>query len=433
MIRYFLVSFLLVSISLAKEYPTIYTQLANPLYDSIKPLSKLSNIADLNKSCSSYTLHVENILAFGRGVDSSDKKAVKEYLSKLRNLQKEYEYTLHVINKNISISIDEDNYKKFLKLTDCDIDGLLKSRVLLDKAIKYYTKNRSKKKSKYFEEKISFTKLLKLYQEEIYNQSIADTFSSTTTTKKSKKVYLEAKEMKGYIAIYIYNNKPFSITMSIDAKYKELDYDRDRKKSIVLKSKSKLEYIRLYTKNRAYSYSISFRWIIGSVDAVHDDRYLYQFPYKKGTKYRVSQGFNGKVTHFGRSKYAVDFAMDIGTDICAARDGKIVRIKSNSNKNGIGRAFSKYANYINIEHDDGTIAMYYHLKKDGVAVKVGERVKRGQLIGYSGNTGYSSGPHLHFGVFKASTAKRTQTLAIKFTSLKGTVDNPKVGRYYEAK
>lgn len=50
-------------------------------------------------------------------------------------------------------------------------------------------------------------------------------------------------------------------------------------------------------------------------------------------------------------------------------------------------------------HNDGTFADYAHLKLNGSAVKEGDSVKKGQLIGYSGDTGFSSGPHLHFSVF----------------------------------
>ena len=60
-----------------------------------------------------------------------------------------------------------------------------------------------------------------------------------------------------------------------------------------------------------------------------------------------------------------------------------------------------YGNYIAIEHPDGKVTIYGHLSS--VAVGVGQTVVQGQVIGYSGSTGNSSGPHLHFEVRLGST------------------------------
>jgi len=433
MIKTLLFLLLLFSSLVGKEYPEIYSQLGTPLYKSLKPLLKLSAFEGLNGTCSHYISQVNEVRSFGTGLDISNKAKTKEYLLRLRELQKEYDKTLYHINIQIDAAIDKDNYKRFLTLVECDVDGILKSRIALNRSIKYYKQNRAKKKSSYFEEKINYIKLLQEHEEQVYNESKSDSFDSSKTSTGNKKVFLEAKNSKDSIKIYLHNKNFYTITMSLDAEYKGLKYDKSIAKEIVVKAKSTLEYIELHKSYDAYSYSVGYRWIIGSVDAVHDDTYLYSLPYKKGTSHRVSQGFDGKTTHFGRSKYAVDFSMKIGTEIYAARDGVVVRVKSNSDKRGVGRKFSKYANYINIEHSDGTIAMYYHLKKGGVAVKVGQSVKRGELIGYSGNTGYSTGPHLHFGVFKASSASRTQTVPIKFITLNGEVDDPKRGVFYKAK
>jgi murein DD-endopeptidase MepM/ murein hydrolase activator NlpD len=54
------------------------------------------------------------------------------------------------------------------------------------------------------------------------------------------------------------------------------------------------------------------------------------------------------------------------------------------------------ANIIRILHNDGTMALYAHLKPEGVLVRVGQRVRKADVIGLSGNTGFSAGPHLHF-------------------------------------
>jgi len=56
------------------------------------------------------------------------------------------------------------------------------------------------------------------------------------------------------------------------------------------------------------------------------------------------------------------------------------------------------ANIIRIVHDDGTLSLYAHLNWNSIRVKPGDRVKAGQYIADSGNTGFTSGPHLHFSV-----------------------------------
>lgn len=86
----------------------------------------------------------------------------------------------------------------------------------------------------------------------------------------------------------------------------------------------------------------------------------------------------------------VDFACPQGTEVYAARDGKVLEAK-----NGVTWGGS-YGNAIIIDHGNGKRAIYAHLSK--INVKAGQKVTEGQLIGLSGNTGNSSGPHLHFEV-----------------------------------
>ena len=100
---------------------------------------------------------------------------------------------------------------------------------------------------------------------------------------------------------------------------------------------------------------------------------------------------------------------------------------------GYSKAFAKYGNFVTIEHDDATLGTYYHLKKFGAYVKVGDIVKRGELIGYSGNTGYSSGPHLHFEVYKITDKRTIQSIPVKFLTYNGIMIKPKKGTSYKAK
>ena len=79
----------------------------------------------------------------------------------------------------------------------------------------------------------------------------------------------------------------------------------------------------------------------------------------------------------------------------------MIDTKDDGNQGGPSTHFAKHANYVVILHSDGTTGEYYHLKYKGVAVSRGQSVQQGQLIGYSGNTGFSSLPHLHFGIYVA--------------------------------
>ncbi|WP_435415807.1 M23 family metallopeptidase [Polaribacter aestuariivivens] len=135
----------------------------------------------------------------------------------------------------------------------------------------------------------------------------------------------------------------------------------------------------------------------------YDTLYNYALPFSKRKRYKVLQGQNTNFTHRGAlSKYAIDFKMNIGQTVCAMREGVVIKVKKDFNKGGRSKKYRDFANLIIIFHEDGTFAQYVHLKKNGALVKKGDFVKRGQPIGYSGNTGMSTEPHLHFAVYKPS-------------------------------
>jgi len=104
-------------------------------------------------------------------------------------------------------------------------------------------------------------------------------------------------------------------------------------------------------------------------------------------------------THATRdSRYAVDFTMPEGTRVLAAREGVVVEAEWHRTAGADRGALREWGNVVRVRHEDGTIAIYGHLQHAGVAVEVGEGVWEGRGLGYSGSTGYSSAPHLHFGV-----------------------------------
>jgi murein DD-endopeptidase MepM/ murein hydrolase activator NlpD len=127
------------------------------------------------------------------------------------------------------------------------------------------------------------------------------------------------------------------------------------------------------------------------------------------------------------SRYAIDIAMPIGTDIHAARAGIVFEVASSSFRGGAdAERYAESANIIRILHDDGTHALYAHLNRNGIRVRPGDQVERGDYIAESGNTGFSSGPHLHFAVMQ-NFGQRIESIPIVFEGPSGTAVTPSVG------
>jgi len=123
----------------------------------------------------------------------------------------------------------------------------------------------------------------------------------------------------------------------------------------------------------------------------------YVLPYERGRSFVVGGGNCSDGTHlqYDPDQYAYDLLMPIGTPVVAARDGVVIRVEERfPDSTRIGAQ----ANYIDVRHADGTIADYFHLTTNGSLVEIGDLVKQGQIIGLSGDSGNSAGPHLHFEV-----------------------------------
>lgn len=183
-------------------------------------------------------------------------------------------------------------------------------------------------------------------------------------------------------------------------------------------------------EDSSWSYTYYATW--GNLTVQHDDSYTYALPYPAGRVFPVSQGFHGKYSHTGGDCYSIDFKMPVGTPVHAARDGVVVGIKDDSETGGSEKKYEWDANYILIRHSDGTLGHYVHLKKSGCRVKLGQSVKAGEWIGLSGNTGHSTGPHLHFAVFKAQSGKQRETVPIKYRTTQMLAEVLSEGRSYKA-
>lgn len=134
----------------------------------------------------------------------------------------------------------------------------------------------------------------------------------------------------------------------------------------------------------------------GQKNTGQDSSFIYSLPFEKGKKVFLVQGYESMFSHKGNK--ALDFKVKTGTKVCAARGGIVIGARSDSEKRGLKQENLADGNYIFIQHEDGSVAQYWHFKKASVLVQAGDTVTNGQLIGYSGNTGYSAFPHLHFEV-----------------------------------
>ncbi len=198
---------------------------------------------------------------------------------------------------------------------------------------------------------------------------------------------------------------------------------------------TKFELFTLTKANQSlgYSYRLTIKTLYSKPQSDYASTHTYLLPFEHGKKYKLSQGFNGKSTHSGANTFAIDFEMDTGTAIHAARGGTVFYIKEDSNVGGFSSRYSDHTNLIKIMHDDGSVGNYAHLMYNGAIVDIGDTVAAGALIGFSGNTGVSSGPHLHFDV----RIPRTDTFEMystPFTILThtGETATPEEGIYYYA-
>jgi murein DD-endopeptidase MepM/ murein hydrolase activator NlpD len=172
------------------------------------------------------------------------------------------------------------------------------------------------------------------------------------------------------------------------------------------------------------SFEFEFEYLLGSPDAVHEPAEPYRLPYALASGFTVSQAYPDTITHTDpASQHAVDFAMPIGTGVYAARDGVVVEVASDFYEAGLDPdQHGPRANIVRILHSDGTMSLYGHLNWNSIRVVPGQRVRRGEHLADSGNTGFSSGPHLHFVVQRNAGGRLVSTPIVFAVAGGGVID-----------
>lgn len=205
---------------------------------------------------------------------------------------------------------------------------------------------------------------------------------------------------------------PVTVRFTVEGKNVTADVSFPHLEVLAAGEEKKVFTIRPENVMEAWSYRFAYQVMQGNYEATHNDNYAYALPYASGEAFPVVQGYNGTFSHQGA--YAIDWAMPEGTPVHAARGGRVIAVQDDMAGNGLDENFKHRANYILVLHDDGTMASYVHLQRGGALVEPGDSVWRGQVIGRSGNTGYSTDPHLHFEVGTVSEKVESKTFPVRF-------------------
>ena len=172
----------------------------------------------------------------------------------------------------------------------------------------------------------------------------------------------------------------------------------------------------------AIHYKPTFNYAMGDPGQGARD-YAYPLPWVGGP-FRISQGANGAFSHnTPRGRYAIDIAMPEGTPIIASRPGTVVKVENDQQQ---GRSANPSGNFVRVLHDDGTMSVYLHLMQGSVKVREGQRVMTGTPLALSGNTGHSTGPHLHF-VVQRNTGLALESIPFRFAQPVDSLPNFAVG------
>ncbi|SFP35194.1 peptidoglycan DD-metalloendopeptidase family protein [Pseudomonas borbori] len=191
----------------------------------------------------------------------------------------------------------------------------------------------------------------------------------------------------------------------------------------VLPPRSKIRLATLTARDagKPLRYTPKLRYALGDPRLLPTQQ-SYPLPWRGGP-FRLTQGANGKYSHFtAKGRYAMDIAMPEGTPIVAARGGVVVKTENQQS----GRGNNPSGNYVRILHDDGTMGVYLHLMQGSVSVREGQRINSSSLIARSGNTGNSTGPHLHF-VVQRNVGLALESIPFDFAQPVNSLPNFAVG------
>lgn len=250
-------------------------------------------------------------------------------------------------------------------------------------------------------------------------------FQDRMVERLERQVYLDIKKQKGTDVVFVRNDlyAPVEVALAFTGMSNVRGAPTETIRRVLpARSNTRLALLTAVSGGKPLVYTPQFQYSLGD-PAGAAQSYRYPFPWRGGP-FRLSQGANGDYSHYGpKNKYAMDIAMPVGTPIIAARAGVVVKTENSQN----GRGTDPSGNFVRVLHDDGTMGVYLHLKQGSVCVREGQRVAVGSPLALSGNTGNSSGPHLHF-VVQRNTGGGLVSIPYQFNQPLGALPNFALGK-----
>ncbi|MFJ2329834.1 peptidoglycan DD-metalloendopeptidase family protein [Pseudomonas sp. NPDC087690] len=250
-------------------------------------------------------------------------------------------------------------------------------------------------------------------------------FQDRMVERLERQVYLDIKKQKGTDVVFVRNDlyAPVEVALAFTGMSNVRGAPAQTIRRVLpARSNTRLALLTAISGGKPLVYTPQFHYSLGDPTGTAQG-YRYPLPWRGGP-FRLSQGANGQYSHYGpKNKYAMDIAMPVGTPIIAARAGVVVKTENAQS----GRGNDASGNFVRVLHDDGTMGVYLHLKQGSVSVREGQRVAVGSPLALSGNTGNSSGPHLHF-VVQRNTGEGLVSIPYQFSQPLGALPNFALGK-----
>ena len=354
---------------------------------------------------------------FNTFLKSEEFNNIKNYI--LKNLNSPYKEYTYLVQNNDTIERVLKNYK----IKNEDVKDII-TEIAKQKLSNIYAKTEIKIITKEEKEDVSIVSFTYPIDEitTVEVKKINDTINVTKNVlvlEKKEVVLSNTIENNLYSSAIEAGIEPNVIVEFANIFGFEIDFQRDIRKGDkfeilyerffdednVIRNTGKIIFASMSVNNKEYSlYNFKYKNEVGyyDVDGKSAIKTLMKTPIN-GARLSSSFGFRRHpILGFNKLHQGTDFAAPTGTPIMASGSGTVV----------MAQKYKGYGNYVKIRHNSTFETAYAHMSKYGRGIRKGVRVNQGQIIGYVGSTGLSTGPHLHYEVLQNGKRVNSQRLKL---------------------